>query len=188
MAIRLKTFYERIEKCNLVMINQPSPKGFGDAILKAKPFMVFEKFFVHVGDDIIYPNHSENLLLMINHMINHNVDCVMLYEEVDNPEMYGVIIGDRSDGYIDVKSVVEKPKAPPSNNAVVGVYLFTSNLFEALEKTKPKRGEHQLADALNFLLKNGKHLHALKVKGYRIDLGMPSHYLKALKIFSKNLG
>jgi len=183
LASRLKAFYERLESCNILMINQPSPKGFGDAVLRAAPFMATDKFFIHAGDDILYPNHKINLLMMLGHMNKHSVDGVLLYDLVDNPKMYGVIVGDESGDFIIVKDILEKPKVPPSNYAVVAVYLFNELLFDALKRTRPRVGEHQLTDAIRFLLSSGRTIHALKIKGNRLDFGLPGQYLKALKLF-----
>ena len=185
LASRLIGFYERLENCNILMINQPSPKGFGDAVLRTSPFMSSDTFFIHAGDDILYPNHADNLSTTINHLTKYSVDGVLLYEKVANPQRYGVIIGDDSNSYITVEDILEKPKVPPSNNAVVAVYLFNESLFDALKHTRPKEGEHQLTDAIRFLIKKGKNIHALKIKGNRIDLGMPEEYLKGLKLFSE---
>jgi len=184
-ADKLRFFYERLENCNILMINQPTPKGFGDAVLRAAPFMASDTFFIHAGDDILYPDHSSNLLMMMNHFEKHNLDGVLLYEKVSNPEMYGVVVGEELEDYVIVKRVVEKPKIPLGNNAIVAVYLFNASLFDALKETKPESGEHQLTDAIDYLLRNGGHIHALKIKGNRVDLGLPDHYLSALKLFSE---
>ena len=187
LANKLKMFYEKLENCDILMVNQPSPKGFGDAVLRAGPFMATDKFFIHAGDDILYPNHSDNLKFMVDHFEKHGLDGVLLYEKVSNPQIYGVIVGEEFDDYIRVSRVVEKPKIPPSNNAIVAIYLFNSSLFDALRKTKPIEGEHQLTDAIDYLLRNGKLIHALKIRGNRVDLGLPQHYLRALKLFSEML-
>ncbi|MCS7365577.1 MAG: sugar phosphate nucleotidyltransferase [archaeon GB-1867-035] len=185
LADRLRVFYNKLEKCNILMVNQPVPRGFGDAVLRAAPFMASEPFFIHAGDDILYPNHSSNLSMMIDHYEKHGLDGVLLYEKVDNPELYGVIVGEEIGDYIVVERVVEKPKFSPSNNAIVAVYLFNGSLFHALKETKPKSGEHQLTDAIDYLLRSEKQIHALKIKGSRVDLGLPEHYLRALKLFSE---
>ena len=187
LAQKLRSFYERLENSNILMINQPSPKGFGDAVLRAAPFMASDTFFIHAGDDILYPNHSNNLLMMIKHFEKHGLDGILLYEKVSNPQMYGVIIGEELEDHIIVKRVIEKPKVPPSNNAIVAIYLFNSSLFHALRKTKPLSGEHQLTDAIDLLLKMNKSVHALRVRGNRVDLGLPIHYLDAMRIFSKEI-
>ena len=183
LADRLRAFYEKLDSCNIIMISQPSPKGFGDAILRAAPFMATDKFFIHAGDDIIYPDHKGNLLMMLSHMDSHDVDGVLLYDLVENPKMYGVIVGEEADGYIAVEDIIEKPEVPPSNNAVVAVYLFRNSLFDALRETRPKTGEHQLTDAIRFLLRSGKVIHALRIRGSRLDFGVPEHYLEALRLF-----
>jgi len=136
----------------ILMINQPSPKGFGDAVLRAASFMTTDKFFIHAGVDILYPNHKINLLMMLDHVNKHSVDSVLLYDLVDNPKMYGVIVGNESVTSSLLRIFLRNQKVPPSNNAVVAVYLFNELLFDALKRTRPRVGEHQLTDAIPFAL------------------------------------
>lgn len=178
----LKTLYEKIEKSNILMINQPEPKGFGDAILRTKELIAKEQFIVHAGDDIIYPGHSHNLLMLINHYLRYNPKIAFLYDVSEHPERYGVIVGDDQGDYIIVKDVIEKPSMPPSNKVVVAVYIFDRDIYDALERTKPSKGEHQLTDAIRYLIKRGEKVHAVRVKGRRLDFGTPDYYLNALRV------
>jgi len=181
LARILTEFYERVEQCDIVMVNQPSPKGFGDAVLRTRPFMAEEAFLVHAGDDIIYPNHVDNLKRMLEHYYRHRPKLVFLYDVSSNPERYGVIVGREADGYMEVDDIIEKPEKPPSNRVVVAIYIFDRDIYDALDKTKPIQGEHQLTDAIRYLLKHGERIHAVRVSGRRLDLGTPDQYFHALK-------
>jgi len=181
LARMLTEFYEKVEQCDIVMVNQPSPKGFGDAVLRTRPFMAEEAFLVHAGDDIIYPNHVDNLKRLLEHYYRHRPKLVFLYDVSSNPERYGVIVGREADGYMEVDDIIEKPERPPSNRVVVAIYLFDRDIYDALDKTRPIQGEHQLTDAIRHLLKRGERIHAIRVSGRRLDLGTPDQYFHALK-------
>ena len=179
----LKKFYKKIEESELIIINQPVPRGFGDAVLRTKSSMTDDAFIVHAGDDIIYPDHKSNIIRLMNHYLKFKPKVVFLYDISEHPEMYGVIIGEDNKGYIDVYDVIEKPRKPISNRVIVAIYIFDKDIYEALEKVKPNNGEHQLTDAIRYLLKRGEKVHAIKVRGRRLDIGSPKQYLNALKSF-----
>lgn len=180
-AFILEEFYRKIEESNIVMVNQPEPRGFGDAVLRTKWLVNTDAFIVHAGDDIIYPTHIENISNLIKHYFEYKPKAVFLYDISDTPERYGVITGEDRGEYIEVYDIVEKPKKPLSKNVVVAIYVFDKNIYEALEKTIPNKGEHQLTDAIKYLLSRGEKIHAVKVSGKRMDLGTPDQYLYALK-------
>jgi len=174
-------FYEKVEQCSIVMVNQPSPRGFGDAVLRTRPFMIEDVFLVHAGDDITYPNHVDNVKRLIEHYYRYRPKAVFLYDVSSNPERYGVIVGREANGYIEVEDLVEKPAKPPSNRVVVAIYIFDQDIYDALDKTRPIQGEHQLTDAIKYLIKRGEKIHAVRVSGKRLDLGSPDQYFHALK-------
>jgi len=181
LARMLTEFYEKVEQCDIVMVNQPSPKGFGDAVLRTRPFMAEEAFLVHAGDDIIYPNHVDNLKRLLEHYYRHRPKLVFLYDVSSNPERYGVIVGREADGYMEVDDIIEKPERPPSNRVVVAIYIFDRDIYNALDEIRPIQGEHQLTDAIRYLSKRGERIHAIRVSGRRLDLGTPDQYFHALK-------
>ena len=188
LAEILNDFYEKLDMCDVLMVNQPEPKGFGDAVLRTEPFMIDDVFIVHAGDDIIYPDHAQEITRLIKHYERYSPKALFLYDTSPYPERYGVIIGDDRQGYLEVYDIVEKPSKPPSNNVVVAVYIFDKDIYDALTRTKPVSGEHQLTDAIRYLLKRGETIHALKVTGKRLDLGTPDNYLEALKYIVGNIG
>ena len=165
------------------MINQPYPRGFGDAVLRTRSFMVDDAFLVHAGDDIIYPSHKQSLQELITYYHTFRPKAVFLYDESVHPEKYGVIIGEEHDGVLHVYDVIEKPSKPPSNKVIVAIYIFDKEIYNALINTKPEKGEHQLTDAIRYLIKRGEKVYAIRVKGKRLDLGTPEYYLEALKVF-----
>ena len=183
LAEVLKKFYEKLERSEIVMINQPYPKGFGDAILRTKTIMIDNNFLVHAGDDIVYPDHALNIVNLLQHYKKLNPDAIFLYDRSEHPERYGVVIGEEYGNIIKVDDVIEKPSRPPSNNVIVAIYIFNKKIYHALEKTRPLQGEHQLTDAIRYIIKYGGKVYAIKVMGKRLDLGTPEYYLEALKTF-----
>jgi len=176
----LENFYQKLEESRIAMINQPYPRGFGDAVLRAADF-TGEAFIVHAGDVITYPSHTANIQKLLSHWDTHGPVTALLYDELQHPENYGVIIGQDMGSYIKVEKILEKPENPPTNKAVVAIYAFTTAIFKALEQTRPEKGEHQLTDAINELIEQGHSIHAIKLQGKRLDLGTPQKYVQALQ-------
>ena len=190
LADRLQDFYEKLSNSTIIFINQPKPKGFGDAVYKAKPFTGNESFLVHAGDDIILSSRNNHLRRLTRVFEDYGADAAFLVEEVEDPRRYGVIVGEEiKSGVFEVKEVFEKPQRPPSNLAIVAVYIFKPIIYQAIEKTMlDESGEIQLTDAISVLLNWQCRIYALKLKNEerRIDIGKPETYLEALKNFALN--
>jgi UTP--glucose-1-phosphate uridylyltransferase len=189
----LSAFYNKINNSLLVFINQPSPKGFGDAVHKAKAFTRNEPFLVHAGDDLVFSDKNQHLTRMLSVFQSYDADAVFLVEEVKDASKYGVIEGVEVDrGIFEVKEVVEKPEVPPSNLAIIAIYVFKPKIYDAIESVVPgKNGEIQLGDALQLLLKRGCKVYALKLgpNECRIDIGTPETYLATFKnVLQRNNG
>jgi len=163
-------------------IRQREALGLGNAIYYARKHVGNEPFVVLLGDDIIFSNTPCSKQL---------IDCYEKYRgsiiavtEVrsDMIEQYGIIDGKKlEDSIYKIKSLVEKPKLDeaPSNLAIIGRYILTPEIFDAIENTKPgKGGEIQLTDAIKILNKK-QDVYALKFDGERYDLGNKSDYIKA---------
>ena len=176
----LEDFYQKLEESRIAMINQPHPRGFGDAVLRAADF-TGETFIVHAGDVITHPSHTANIQKLLSHWTANRPAAALLYDEPQHPEKYGVIIGQDKGSHIKVEKILEKPRKPPTNKAVVAIYAFTTAIFKALEQTRPEKGEHQLTDAINKLIEQGHGVHAIKLQGKRLDLGTPKNYVQALQ-------
>ena len=181
----LERFYEKIQHSNIVFVNQPVARGFGDAVYHAKPFTGDEPFVVHAGDDLIISKNNEHLNGLINTFEKYEADVAFYVERVRDPSRYGVVVGKWiNDKIIKVDNIWEKPASPPSNIATVGVYAFNSKIFRALEKTKSDRNsEIQLTDAIRQLINQGNDVYAIELnqEQKRIDIGTPESYWTALK-------
>ena len=185
LARGLLDFYEKVGNSKLIFINQPKAKGFGDAVYNARSFTGNEPFLVHAGDDLILSPKNNHLGRAMKVFEDYDADAVFLVEEVKDAKGYGVIVGkEMEDGIIEVKEVVEKPEVPPSNLAVIALYIFKPVIHEAIEKVMPKETEEiQLTDGISCLLNWKCKVYGLKLKDEerRIDIGTPEAYLRTLK-------
>jgi len=181
----LQEFYEKINNSTIVFVNQPRPKGFGDAVHKAAIFTENEPFLVHAGDDFVLSPNNDHLKRMIKIFENFNAAAVFLVEEVNDPRRYGVIVGNEvKPDIFEVTDVMEKPEEPPSNLAIIALYVFKPIIYRAIEKVRPdKKGEVQLTDAIKLLITWRCKVYALKLKHNekRIEIGTAETYLETLK-------
>lgn len=190
LAKELDAFYKKVEGSHIAFINQPRPTGFGDAVHRAKSFTGSEAFLVHAGDDLVISKKNEYLLNLINVFEEHDADAVFCVEKVRDPRKYGVITGSKvANNLYLVKKVIEKPSQPPSNMAIVAVYAFNSEIYQAIEETPPDAsGEVQLTNAIQRLIDQNHTVYAVELssKEKRLDIGTPRSYLKALNLMSRS--
>lgn len=189
LARELRQFYQKVNDSVILFVNQPEPKGFGHAIYKAKPFVGQETFVVHAGDDLIISKNSNYLLRLIESFRKYEADVAFYVERTQHPKEYGVIAGRKVDKRVyKVEKVVEKPLTPPSNMAIVAIYVLTPKIFEAIEETRPdENNEIQLTDAIQQLVDQEYKVYAVELKQdeKRIDVGTPESYWKALTMTHK---
>jgi len=181
----MKVFFSKLNKINATYVQQPSPKGFGDAVLRSKSFVGNDNFLLHAGDDAILSRKNDHLQRLEKTFFKHKADIALLVTRTKDPSSYGVIQGQEIEkNIISVKSFEEKPKRPKSNLATIGIYLFKPNIFEVLKKIKPDaKGEIQLADALKKMIKTDYKTVAVELKKdeRRVDVGTPESYVECLK-------
>jgi len=170
---------------NLVKFSYTRQKealGLGHAILCAKDLVGNEPFAVFLGDDIIDSEvPAMHQMIEVYKKYRHTVLAVQRVPR-ESISSYGIIKGEQiEDRIFKVSDMVEKPKAEdaPSDLAVIGRYILTSDIFEYLENTRPgKLGEIQLTDAIkNMALKHP--VYALEFEGDRYDAGDKLGFLKA---------
>jgi len=179
-------FYTKIMNSKIFFINQPSPKGFGDAVLRAEAFVGNEHFLLHAGDDLVLSKNNSHLMRLFDVFKEFGGELILLSERVRDPSQYGVISGniiDPEKGIVEIKDIVEKPAKPPSNMAVVGIYILSPKIFNALKKVKEdSRGEVQLTHGLKILLEEGGEGYAVLLREgeRRLDAGSPENYYRAI--------
>lgn len=186
----LERFYARLSGSTIIWINQPEPRGFGDAVFNAQATVPNEDFLVNAGDTLILSQGGSHLKRLAETHRNLEAHATFIVHEIQNPKQYGVVIAERehSDAY-KVKLAVEKPDLPPSNLAIIPLYIFHPIVFDALAQLKPGRGgEVQLTDAIQKLIDWGKSVYAIKLEAdeIRLDVGTPETYWEALRLSFQN--
>lgn len=186
----LEDFYKKIEHSTIVWINQPEPKGFGHAISLCRAFVGDENFLVHAGDTVILSENNSFIDRLIEkHQRDKPVATLLLKEVLEPERLYGVAEVEVVNGNIKVKRVVEKPKKPLSNLAIMPIYLFDPIIFTAIEQTPVGVGnEIQLTDAIQKLIDWGLKVEAVKLteNELRLDVGTPETYWEALNLSLKH--
>lgn len=179
---QLEEFYRILRDSSLMWVNQPKPKGLGDAVMMAKPFTGSEPFLVHAGDTYLHP-HEADVIEGLIETSREIADAVFLMTEVKDPKRYGVpnLTGEKN-GVYEVIGVEEKPEEPKSNMAIVPIYVFRPVIHEALAQIGVGKGEEiQLTDAIQKLIEWKRPVYAVKLeKGQYLDIGKAENYLKAL--------
>ena len=183
-------FYTKLKTSTIIWVNQPEPKGFGHAVLMAYPFVQNESCLVHAGDTYIISKDAGHLKLLMKTHERLNADATFLVQEIEDPRQYGVIEVEEIEKTVyKVLAAVEKPEKPPSNLAIMPIYIFHPVVFKALEKTAPgKGGEFQLTDAIQKLIEWGLNVCAVQLSSseVRFDIGSPETYWEALSLSYKH--
>ena len=180
--VLLKEVKEIAEMADIHYVRQGEPKGLGHAVSVARQHVGDEPFVVMLGDDIM-SDESVVLrdMLQAHQRFGRSVVALKAVPPKDISS-YGCARADEVDGpIVRIEEIVEKPapEEAPSNLAVMGRYVFTPEIFEALDRVQPgKNGEIQLTDGIGLLLKEQE------VYGYcfehgRYDIGNKLDYLKA---------
>ena len=173
---------QKTNDMNIYFIRQAYPKGLGDAVLTAKTFVGNDPFVVMLGDDLMTDKVPLTKQLIDSYEKSGASTLAVMRVPHEETVKYGVIdpIEEVSNGMYDVKQFVEKP-APedaPSDLAIIGRYLFTPEIMDVLETTKPGKGnEVQLTDAIDTLNKTQK-VYAHEFKGDRFDTGNKLSWLE----------
>jgi glucose-1-phosphate thymidylyltransferase len=160
-------------QADITFIHQPSPDGLAHAVKIAEPFLKDDSFALFLGDNVIQGGISS----LISDFEKNDWNSQIVLKEVANPRSYGVATL-RADGSIE--RLVEKPENPPSNYALIGVYMFDANIFKAVHAIQPsKRGELEITDAIQWLIEHGYRVFPHMHSGWWIDTGKPIDMLDA---------
>jgi glucose-1-phosphate thymidylyltransferase len=163
----------RLWDVDITYIQQDQPLGLAHAVKVSEPFLGDDRFVMFLGDNVIEGGISP----LISQFADSEWNSQIVLTKIEHPEQYGVAqLGE--DGRI--VRLVEKPKVPPSNLALVGIYMFDHHIFDAVREIKPSwRGELEITDAIQWLVDHDYSVHPYVHNGWWIDTGAPGDLLEA---------
>jgi glucose-1-phosphate thymidylyltransferase len=161
-------------------IRQEEPLGLAHAVKVSKRFLDGEPFVMFLGDNLI----KQGITDLVEEFKREGPNCMILLAEVDHPSDFGV--AELKSG--KVVKLVEKPKKPPSNYALVGVYMFDSTIFDAVENIKPSwRDELEITDAIQYLIDKRLDVRSHIISGWWKDTGKLQDLLEANRMILLDL-
>jgi glucose-1-phosphate thymidylyltransferase len=157
----------------ITYIVQGAPKGIAHAVLCAEQFMGDDPFCVYLGDNVL----KGGISAVVREFVERQPEAEVLLCRVPNPEKFGVAELDERG---NIRSLVEKPKNPKSDLALVGIYLLRKSIFPIIRTLKPSgRNELEITEALDGLRTHGARIKAHIVTGWWKDTGKPEDILEA---------
>jgi len=164
----------------ITYIVQDKPAGLAHAVLTAEEFIGGSPFVMYLGDNLL----RDGLRGLVSTFTADEPEALILLTPVEEPEHYGVaeLDGER------IVRLIEKPKEPPSNLALVGVYLFSSSIFDAARSLEPSwRGELEITEAIQKLIDDGRKVQSEVVRGWWKDTGQLADMLEANRLVLEEL-
>jgi glucose-1-phosphate thymidylyltransferase len=149
------------------------PLGLAHAVKTAKSFLGQDSFVMCLGDNVT----GQSLSAFVKKFKNEKLDALIILKEVDNPSSFGIAQLDKEGNIV---RLVEKPKTPMGNLAIIGTYLFSNKVHQAIEKIKPSwRGELEITDAIQEMIDMGFSVKAEILNSWWLDTGKKDDILSA---------
>ena len=161
-------------------VPQAEPKGLAHALLTAEDFLEDGPFVMYLGDNLL----RDGITDLVDRFRGSEPDALILLTKVPDPEHYGVaeLDGER------IVRLVEKPKDPPSQMALVGVYMFGPPIFDAAKRIEPSwRDELEITDAIQMLIDDGSRVESHTVSGWWKDTGQLADMLEANRLVLEDI-
>ncbi|QAU12212.1 sugar nucleotidyltransferase [Halorubrum sp. BOL3-1] len=164
----IEHYDDAFEGVPITYSHQREQLGLAHALLTVEG-QIDDDFMLMLGDNVFRANLED----VVNRQAETRADAAFLVEEVPYEEAsrYGVC---DTNQYGEIVEVVEKPEDPPSNLVMTGFYTFTPEIFHACHLVQPSnRGEYEISDAVDLLLASGRTIDAIRMDGWRTDIGYP---------------
>ncbi len=159
----------------ITYIKQEAPLGLAHAVKTAQEFLGDERFVMFLGDNVIQGGISR----LISQFESSECNSQIVLTQVAHPQQYGVAVLKNG----SIVKLVEKPRDPPSDLALVGIYMFDHNIFEAVNHIRPSwRNELEITDAIQYLVDRGYKVFPYVHTGWWIDTGAPGDMLDANRL------
>jgi glucose-1-phosphate thymidylyltransferase len=157
----------------LQFLVQERPLGLAHTLIVAREFTGSDPFIMYLGDNLV----GSGVQPLVNLFTDERADAVVLLKEVSDPKRFGVALLDEADRLLQL---VEKPADPPSNLALVGVYVFSAAIHDAVREIAPSwRGELEITDAIQRLLATGRRVLGKRLETWWLDCGKKDDLLEA---------
>jgi glucose-1-phosphate thymidylyltransferase len=164
----------------ITYIPQEAPLGLAHAVKISQDFLTNDRFVMFLGDNVIEGGISP----LIRQFGESSWNAQVVLTRVSNPQQFGV--AELQNGRI--VRLIEKPRDPPSDLALVGIYMFDSTIFEAVNAITPSwRGELEITDAIQWLVENGYTVYPYVHEGWWIDTGKMEDMLDANRLVLEEL-
>ena len=161
---------------DITYIVQGNPLGLAHAVGCTADFVGDSPFVVYLGDNIL----KDGILDLVESFQNGEYAAGISLQRVENPQQFGVADLDVDDNVVEL---IEKPDEPPSNLALIGIYVFTPEIFDIIADLEPSwRGELEITDAIQGLLDAGRNVDSHVVEGWWKDTGKPEDILEANRL------
>ncbi len=157
----------------IAYICQEKPAGIAHAVGLTEDFVEDSPFVVYLGDNLLKGGISK----IVKEFQQKKYDAMVLLCEVENPQQFGVAEFNRKGNLV---RLIEKPKKPPSNYALTGIYFFTPIIFRMIKKLKPSwRGELEITEAIQLLIEESHNVGYRIVEGWWKDTGTVEDIVEA---------